>query len=154
MAMVHIRISALEVSELLGLRGDALSALYLRPGGLERYQAAEAVFDRAGEVDGRHYSQHTKKVRALEKSGDLAGTESLLLRLISALEHEGSFGRYGWYPPPWYYERLAMVYRKMKKPDAEIGALQSYVDLNCRNATTPDSKLSERLSRVIAKRQT
>lgn len=122
--MVTVKMSAAEVAEVLSLKGDDLSRYLERPDGLLRYEAAEAIKKRAGEVDGKHYTKHVPDVKALLKAGDLAAAEGLLLRLIDAIEAEGRLGGVHWTLPLWFHGRLASIYKKLKRPD-EGGAIMA-----------------------------
>lgn len=124
--MVTVKMSAAEVDEVLSLKGDDLSRYLERPDGLLRYEAAEAIKKRAGEVDGKHYTKHVPDVKALLKAGDLAAAERLLLRLIEAVEAEGRLGGVHWTLPPWYHGRLAGLYKKLKRPEDERAIMERY----------------------------
>lgn len=124
--MVTVRMSAAEVAEVLSLKGDDLSRYFERPDGLLRYEAAEAIKKRAGEVDGKHYTTHVPDVKALLKAGDFAAAERLLLRLIEAVEAEGRLGGVHWTPPPWCHRRLASLYKKLKRPEDERAIMERY----------------------------
>lgn len=72
--------------------------------------------EKPGNVDGRHYSTFVEEVKQFKRENRLAEAEVLLLRLIEATECETA--AHHWRPAPWYYRHLAIVYRKMKKPEA------------------------------------
>ncbi len=77
-----------------------------------------------GFVDGRHYSAYVVEVRHLKRVGDFDGAKELLLRLVDASEAEAEGG--GWWVDPWYYEHLAIIYRKKKQPADELAILERY----------------------------
>lgn len=98
-----------------------------------------------GFVDGRHYTEYVDEVRRLKRAGDLDGAETLLLRLVDATEAEAKAERWG--VAPWYYEQLAVVYRKKKLVDSEIAILERYE----RQSKAPGvgrSALADRLKRL------
>ncbi len=78
-----------------------------------------------GFVDGRHYSVYVVEVRRLKRVGDLDDAKELLLRLVDATEAEASARGEGWVAP-WYYEQLAIIYRKKKQPADELAILERY----------------------------
>lgn len=80
--------------------------------------------DDLASVDGRHYTEHVESVKALRRAGDDRQAEALLLRLVAAAEAESQFGGHG--VTPWYYEQLAIIYRKCKDPIAELQILERY----------------------------
>jgi hypothetical protein len=61
-------------------------------------------------------------VKSLTRENRLEDTEKLLLALISATESDSEFG-----VAPWYYEKLAISYRKKKDLNAEIGILKRFL---------------------------
>lgn len=154
MGKIQVRISAAEVRDLLSLRGEALSRALSEPGTLVRYRAAERVLATVSKVGGRHYSAHAPKVKELEKNGKLQMAVELLLRLLDAIDEEASLTGADGFTPPWYYERLAINYKKLKQPDAEISTLRRYVGLQNRNGKPVDAKLADRLEKAVAKQST
>ena len=78
----------------------------------------------AGLVDGKHYTEYVESVKELKRRNELGKVESLLLRLIQAVEEESSVK--GWIVAPWYYEQLAIIYRKQKAADKELGILRRF----------------------------
>lgn len=79
---------------------------------------------RVGQVDGKHYTEYAATVRELERSGRLLDAELLLRRLIEAMEAEARAR--GGALDPWYYERLAIDFRKQKRYADEIEILEQY----------------------------
>jgi len=72
----------------------------------------------------RHYTEYVEKVKALKRVGDLDKAEKLLLRLVDAVEKESRAEGYS--VAPWYYEQLAIVYRKRRNYKAEVSILERY----------------------------
>jgi DNA polymerase III subunit epsilon len=83
------------------------------------------VSRRLGEVDGKHYTEHVDTVRDLERAGQLAEAEALLWRLVHAVEAEARAHRRT--PAPWYFERLAIDFRKQKRYADEIAVIERYL---------------------------
>ena len=123
---MSIRMTQQEVYETLSLTGSALSEFMASPNGLERYQAAEQLRKRVAEVDGRHYTDHTKDVKSLIKEKRLIEAEVLLCRLVEAVCREIEFGGQKWYPPPWYHEKLASVQRRLGKSIDSVETIKRY----------------------------
>ena len=102
-----------------------------------------------GFVDGRHYATYAEEVLRLKRAGDLDGAEALLLRLVDATEAETSAWGEGW-GVPWYYEQLAIIYRKKKKPADELAILERYERQAKAPGLVPD-RLAKRLAGLRAK---
>lgn len=82
----------------------------------------------AGIVEGKHYTEHVPAVKALKRSGDYSAAIQLLLRLVDAVEAESRAAGPTRAVPPWYYEQLALLYRKGKNFQAEVDILRRYVE--------------------------
>ena len=83
--------------------------------------------EKPGYIDGRHYTEYVEPVKALMRSGELERAESLLLRLVGAVEAQVLATGFGM--APWYTERLAVHYRKRKDFAAEVAILERYQTL-------------------------
>lgn len=103
---------------------------------------------RPGFVDGRHYSTSPDEVRRLKREGRLEEAEALLIRLVQATEAESKAEQWG--VAPWYYEQLAIIYRKQKRPADEIEILERYARQRKAPGAGP-AKLAERLAKLRAK---
>lgn len=88
----------------LQLRGKALTDFLAKPGGVERYEAAESMRKRLGTVDGKHYTEHVAEAKRLLSAKDYQAAVTLLHRLVAATESEASFS--GTPPPPWFRSAL------------------------------------------------
>ena len=82
------------------------------------------TIDRSGFYRGRHYTAYVEEVKALKRAGDYAEVETLLLSLVQATENEARVNHGA--VAPWYYDQLAIVYRKTKQPQKELGILERY----------------------------
>ena len=81
----------------------------------------------------------------LVRENRLDDAEKLLLALIDATESDSKYG-----VAPWYYEKLAIVYRKKKDHKAEIGILERYFAAQ-KVSVTSSSKLLIRLEKLKAR---
>jgi len=79
---------------------------------------------KAGLVHGKHYTDYVETVKQLKRRDDLGKAEKLLLRLIQAVEEEAKTE--DWVVAPWYYEQLAIIYRKQKATDKELEVLKRF----------------------------
>ncbi|MDT8342157.1 MAG: hypothetical protein RQ751_11655 [Longimicrobiales bacterium] len=100
-----------------------------------------------GHVDGQHFTGHVDTVKQLKREGRLDEARDLLLRLVEATEEEARANRWG--VAPWYYEQLAIIYRKLKQPQNELVVLERY-DRQPKAPGAGPSKLAERLAKVRA----
>ena len=78
----------------------------------------------SGKLRGKHYSSYVEEVRTLRRYGHDDSAEELLLDLLDVIEAESS--QQGWGVAPWYYEQLAIIYRKRKEPTREVAILERY----------------------------
>ncbi len=99
-----------------------------------------------GLVDGVHYAQHVDRVKQLKKQGELQSAELLLLRLVDAVEEESRKSGHG--VAPWYYEQLAIIYRKNTDLLSEIEILERYKGQQKAPGVGP-AKLEERLNKAL-----
>lgn len=81
---------------------------------------------KAGLVDGKHYTGYVDAVNELKRQGRLDTAEALLLQLITAVEAEARAE--DWVVAPWYYEQLAIIYRKQKDETKELAILKRFSD--------------------------
>jgi lipopolysaccharide biosynthesis regulator YciM len=102
---------------------------------------------KAGLVNGKHYTEYVELVRDLKRQGKLDRAEALLLRLITAVEEEAAAGN--WIVAPWYYEHLAIVYRKQNDETKELGILKRFASQTHGEA----HPLLDRLRKLEAKRR-
>lgn len=79
-----------------------------------------------GAVRGRHYTEYAETVKELRRMGDVEAAEHLLLELVDATEAEARAQGAGWGVAPWYYEQLAILYRKQGSPEKEVAILERY----------------------------
>ncbi len=93
-------------------------------------------------VDGKPFFEHVDNIRQLKRDRRLAEASDLLLRICVALERDAARRGGRWYIAPWYYEQLAIIFRKQKNFAAEVAVLEHY-----RGVQAPELfKFEERLS--------
>lgn len=73
-----------------------------------------------------HYSDSTDRIKELKGAGRLEEAKRLLLNAVDATEAEAKREGGGRGVAPWYYEQLAIIYRKMGCPDDELAILERY----------------------------
>ncbi len=87
-------------------------------------------------VNGRHFLEFVEPIKQAKRNGDLEGAVKMLCDIVAMFERDraawrATYGEDG--PPdsipPWYFEHLAIVYRKQGRHDDEIAVLQRYVEL-------------------------
>jgi hypothetical protein len=92
-----------------------------------------------------HYTDYVDQVKYLTHENRYEEAIALLLKLVAETEREAKTGRCG--VAPWYYEQLAILYRKAKRPDDEIQILERYESQPKAPGAGP-IKLAERLKKA------
>lgn len=107
----------------------------------------------AGTENGIHYTETPDIVRELKREGKHEQAIQLLLESVDLTEKEAQFAGEGWGVAPWYYEQLAILYRKQKKYNDEVAILERY-DRQPKARGVMPKKLAERLikARLLAKK--
>lgn len=98
----------------------------------------------AGSVDGHHYTDSVEKVKQLKREGKNHDAINILIEAVNSTEKESEFAGEGWGVAPWYYEQLAIIYRKEKKYQKEVEILERYSAQPKAPGVGPQ-KLAERL---------
>lgn len=80
----------------------------------------------AGMMDGKHYSHSVEKIKQLKSDGENEQAIKMLLRAVEATEAEAKAAKDDSGAAPWYYEQLAILYRKEKKYQQEVEILEQY----------------------------
>lgn len=101
-----------------------------------------------GHVDGRHFSAWVDEVKRLRRDGQVDGAEGLLLQLVAATEAEAYAASHG--VAPWYYEQLAILYRKQDRIADEVAILERFSREPHAPGVKPP-KLLERLDKARAR---
>jgi len=99
-----------------------------------------------GCFNGRHFTTYVTDVEGLKREGRLDDAEQLLLQLVTATEREDAVCEMG--VAPWYYEQLALVYRKRKEPGKEVAILERCLAHDREHRLGP--ALSDRLNKARA----
>ena len=100
---------------------------------------------RPGYYKGRHFTGYVDEVRSLKRAGKLEEAARLLLNLVQATEAESRATCDG--VAPWYYEHLAIVYRKQKDPVSEKRLLMRFAEQVHAPGASPN-KLLQRLHAI------
>lgn len=109
--------------------------------------------NKPGYYNGKHYTEYVETIKILRREGQEDAAEKLLLKLLDAIELEAASEGFG--VAPWYYEQLAIIYRKQKDYLKEIEILERFAkQKHAPGASTP--KLLERLekARILASKST
>lgn len=114
---------------------------------LARSRAAAPAREAATLVRGRHYTEWVPTLDDLRSDPDRQEEYlALLLEIIDATERETLYS--GLEPPPGYFTRAAIVYRKNGDIDAEIAVLERWM-----RTCPPDrrgGKVADRLAKAVA----
>ena len=97
---------------------------------------------RDGVVDGRHFTEWVETVKHMKSEGKLDEAVLLLRHCSDATEDEAEVAGYG--VAPWYFEQLAICFRKQKDFDAEVAILERFCSLPHAPGASPP-KLKQRL---------
>lgn len=101
--------------------------------------------EQPGNIEGRHFTEYVADLDELKRSGPVQEYERLLWNCVEATEAEDSVEQAG--VAPFYYEQLAILYRKQADIDAEIAVLERYAAQRHAPGVKP-AKLMERLSKA------
>lgn len=102
-----------------------------------------------GLVGDKHFSDCVEDIKQLKRELRYEEAISLLLNTINATEHEASVAGTGWGVAPWYYEQLAIIYRKQGRINDEIAILERY-DSQEKSIGDSPQRLKERLVKAKA----
>ena len=105
--------------------------------------------DEVSKVDGEHYTDSVERVKQLKREGRHEEAIVILLKTVDATEKESEAHGGGWGVAPWYYEQLAIIYRKEGRIEDEIQILERYDRQEKAGGAGPD-KLSDRLKKAKA----
>ena len=92
--------------------------------GGHRTQAAGNGASGPGLVRGKHFTTHVEQIKQLKREGNDEAAEALLLECVDATERECRADELG--VAPWYYEQLAVIYRRRHEPDKEVAILERF----------------------------
>lgn len=100
---------------------------------------------KAGHYKGQHFTAYVADVEALTRADRFAEAEHLLLHLVDATEAESCQQQSG--VAPWYYEQLAIIYRKRKDYQSEVAILERFEKQRHAPGVKP-ALLAERLNKA------
>ena len=112
---------------------------------LAELKRRQSRVEAAGTVRGSHYTGHVEEVKQLKRERRHEEAIELLSELVDATERESK--QAGWGVAPWYYEQLAIVYRKEGRAAEEIAILERYEAQPKAPGAGPD-RLAERLEKA------
>jgi len=101
-------------------------------------------FDPPKSGEGGHYTEYGERVKQLKAENRLDEAIDLLLKLVDQTEKEAKNHGKGMGVAPWYYEQLAVIYRKQKRYGDEVQILERYENQPKAPGVSPH-KLAERL---------
>lgn len=100
-----------------------------------------------GSVRGKFYLYWIDTIKLQKRLGQNDEAIALLLEIVDAIEREAAAYNDG--VAPWYYEQLAILYRKQKRFADEVAILERY-DRQLKAAGARPAKLAERLGKARA----
>ncbi len=86
------------------------------------------------------YYDSVDSIKQLVREGQIDEAISALICMLPEIERDGR--KYG-QVAPWYYNELAMLYRKKKDLDAEIAILKRYIKVNKGSYDKIDNQLKK-----------
>ena len=129
---------------------------------MEEFTNTMHAIKNAGSVENNHYTDSVEQIKQLKHEGKHTEAIEILLKCVEATEAESkeanskpllddkfaflSEGRSesSWGVAPWYYEQLAILYRKEKQYAKEVEILERYSNQPKAPGVGP-KKLAERL---------
>jgi len=115
-------------------------------------EMADLHFDHPGFVDGEHFTAYVDEVKQLKRAKRHEEAIALLLKLIAATEAESRDPGGADRVAPWYYEQLAIIYRKERRFADEVAVLERYED-QCSQLGRSAGRLAARLTKARAKNE-
>ena len=115
-------------------------------------EMADLQFDYPGFVDGEHFTAYAEEVKQLKRVRRHEEAIALLLKLIAATEAESRDPGGSDRVAPWYYEQLAIIYRKEGRIDDEVATLERY-ESRCNELGNSAGRLAERLAKARSKNE-
>jgi len=120
----------------------------------ETWQAHHSRIEQHPKTDNRRTSRSAKQrslasvqeeIQGLKRIGNLEKAERLLVQYIAVMESDVQTNQS--IPRPWFYEQLAMIYRKRKQYHLECSILEQYAQQSQLSGTMPQP-LVERLQKA------
>ena len=88
------------------------------------YEFRQCFFKTRLVEPGQHYSCYVDQVKFFDQHKDYEKAIELLLQLIAVIESEAKES--GRPVATWYYEKLAIIYRKLRRYEDEVAILERY----------------------------
>jgi len=76
-------------------------------------------------IDGKHYSEYNDKIEYFLKNSEYDEAIKLLLKIIETTERASYITGQG--VAPWYYDKLSIVYKKLKNTSEAAETLKRYL---------------------------
>jgi len=76
-------------------------------------------------IDGKHYSEYSDYINELVRKENYNEAIDLLVKIIEIMENVAIEKGVG--VAPWYYDKLSLIYKKMKNKEAEIQTLKRFL---------------------------
>lgn len=95
----------------------------------------------------QHYTDAVEQVKQLKREKRHDEAIALLHELVEETEAESRENGPGWGVAPWYYEQLAILYRKERRYADEVNILERYTSQTHAPGAGPE-KLAERLKKA------
>ena len=91
---------------------------------ITEFDFRESQAREAWSVDGEHFTSYVEQIRQLKREKRHQEAIELLLKTVDVTESEANVDGLG--VAPWYYEQLAIIYRKEKRYADEVAILERY----------------------------
>jgi hypothetical protein len=106
-----------------------------------------SINKKPGSFNGLHYTEYVEQVKQLKREKKHQEAINLLIKLVEAIENESKIAGNNWGVAPWYYEQLAILYRKEKQYQEEVAILERYM-IQPKAPGIGSKKLEERLKKA------
>ena len=146
-AIMFRRILMRWFKKLFGIQDDNNQSYIEEDIVVDEFNSEQSQISEADSVDGFHYIDYVEQIKKLKKEKKHQEAIYLLLKLVDATESESKEAGKGWGVAPWYYEQLAIIYRKEKRYADEIAILERYM-VQEKAPGAGAAKLAERLIKV------
>ncbi len=102
--------------------------------------------EKPGYIEGKYFTTYVERVKQLKREKKFEGAIALLKNLLDATEKESIASGCG--VAPWYYEQLAILYKKKGLPEEERNVLVRFSKQKHSPGVKP-AKLLTRLEKLI-----
>lgn len=116
---------------------------------LLRVQVQTGFNKSVGFFIGKHYTEHVQDIKQMKRSGKYDAAIERLEALLPVVEREAEV--MGWALAPWYYEALAIEFRRRGDLQAERRVLERYFRLQTSVPGATHEALIARLNTVKRK---